>query len=120
MGSLRKRIIERAHERRPVIERAYKAAKAAAEAKSAELDGRPDTVGNAWISMNGRSSVYRVLKALYAGGDRRFYVGDPRHVGVRACYAQSVNVQRAAAEAFAGVLNSWAPNVNARVTSYLD
>lgn len=110
MGELRTR----------VIERAYKAAKEAAEAKSAELGNQADAVGNAWISMNGRSGLYRILKALYTQGDRRFYVGNSQHVGVRASYAQSVTVQRVAAEAFAGVLNSWAPNVNARVTSYLD
>jgi len=131
--------------RRGIIERAYQQAVDAGKAKRAELErqgpkyelyetvGLSDTpkpngkryhmldlCGNAWVMVNGRSAFYKALKALYERGDRRFYVGDAQHIGIRAYYGQEVSCNEAAAKAFAAVLNQSDSKVNARISVYLD
>lgn len=131
--------------RRRTIEQAYKAAVEAANAKRKELEAQGaqyeayetvglsdnpkpggkryemlDLCGRAWLVVNGRSSFYKVLKALYQAGDRRFYVGTPRHIGINAYRGQEVSCHEAATKAFADVLNAADQRVNARVSMYLD
>lgn len=131
--------------RRQIIERAYQQAVDAGKAKREELErqgpqyelyetiGLSDTrkpngaryqildvVGNAWLIVNGRSGFYGALKALYDAGDRRFYVGNPQHIGIRAYAGQEASCNEAATQAFASVLNAHDSRVNARVRAYID